>query len=109
MKAGNLSKYFAFFYISFFEDPVEAKGFGENKTVFQGGKETFSCPVDGIPKPSITWYRAGDMRGMIIFTGDKLEARDTGCYTCVARNSCGTSINITQCLTVGKPFLTLLT
>ncbi|XP_067029803.1 protein CEPU-1-like isoform X1 [Acropora muricata] len=80
--------------------PVEAKGFGENKTVFQGGKETFSCPVDGIPKPSITWYRGGDIRGMIIFTGDKLEARDTGCYTCVARNSCGTSINITQCLTV---------
>lgn len=32
--------------------PVEAKGFGENKTVFQGGKETFSCPVDGIPNPA---------------------------------------------------------
>ena len=76
----------------------------KNQTVVQGSKTTFSCPVDGIPKPNITWYRGSDISGMPIFIGEKLEARDTGCYTCVASNSPGTSINITQCLTVGKPF-----
>ncbi|XP_015774656.1 PREDICTED: limbic system-associated membrane protein-like isoform X3 [Acropora digitifera] len=80
--------------------PVEAKGFGENDTVIQGGKKTFSCPVDGIPKPNITWYRGREVSGTPIFIGEKLEARDTGCYTCAASNSLGTSINITQCLTV---------
>lgn len=100
----NLSDYFVFVCVSFFIDPAEAKGFGENETVAQGVKKTFSCPVDGIPKPNVTWYRGSGVSGMPIFIGERLEARDTGCYTCAASNSLGTSISITQCLTVGKPF-----
>ncbi|XP_044179920.1 limbic system-associated membrane protein-like [Acropora millepora] len=80
--------------------PVEAKGFGENATVAQGGNKTFSCPVEGIPEPNITWYRGSGATETPIFIGEKLEARYTGCYTCVASNSLGNSINITQCLTV---------
>ena len=88
-----------------FKDPVEGNRSGENKTVFRGGKGTFSCPVDGIPKPNITWYRGVDVSGTPISNGKKLEAMDPGCYTCVASNSLGVPINITQCLTVGKSFL----
>ncbi|XP_044171380.1 limbic system-associated membrane protein-like [Acropora millepora] len=84
--------------------PVEAKEFGVNKTVGQGRKTTLSCPVDGIPKPNITWYRGNDANGSPIFIGVKLEAREAGCYTCVASNSLGIPVSITQCLTVGKPF-----
>ena len=93
-----------FLYVSFFKDPVEAKGFGENKTVGKRGRATFSCPVDGVPEPNITWYRGSEVSGTPIFIGEKLEASDTGCYTCVASNSLGLPVNITQCLTVGKPF-----
>ncbi|XP_067030759.1 neurotrimin-like [Acropora muricata] len=78
--------------------PVEAKGFGKNETLIQGGRKTLSCPVRGIPKPNITWYRGSEVIGRPIFFGEKLEVRDTGCYTCVASNSLGTPINITQCL-----------
>jgi len=82
--------------------PVEAKRSGENKTVFRGVKVTLSCPVDGIPKPNITWYRGVDVSVTPIYNGEKLEAMDTGCYTCVASNSLGEPINITQCLTVAS-------
>ena len=73
--------------------------------MFRGVKVTFSCPVDGIPKPNITWYRGVDVSVTPIYNGEKLEAMDTGCYTCVASNSLGEPISITQCLTVGKSFL----
>ncbi|XP_074634729.1 neurotrimin-like isoform X3 [Acropora palmata] len=88
--------------------PVEAKGFGENKTVVKGGRETFSCPVDGVPEPNITWYRGSEVSGTPIFIGEKLEASDTGCYTCVASNSLGMPIRITQCLTVEGPSRTVI-
>ncbi|XP_067029796.1 opioid-binding protein/cell adhesion molecule-like isoform X2 [Acropora muricata] len=78
--------------------PVEAKGFGKNETLIQGDRKTLSCPVHGSPKPNITWYRSSEVIGRPIFVGEKLEVRGTGCYTCVASNSLGTPINITQCL-----------
>ncbi|XP_015777420.1 PREDICTED: protein CEPU-1-like isoform X2 [Acropora digitifera] len=89
--------------------PVEAKGLGENKTVGKIGRDTFSCPVDGVPEPNITWYRGSEVKGTPIFIGEKLEASDTGCYTCVASNSLGKSINITQCLTVEESSTTSTT
>ncbi|XP_067054192.1 protein CEPU-1-like isoform X2 [Acropora muricata] len=89
--------------------PVEAKGLGENKTVGKRGRDTFSCPVDGVPEPNITWYRGSEVKGTPIFIGEKLEASDTGCYTCVASNSLGKSINITQCLTVEESSTTSTT
>ncbi|KAK2549882.1 hypothetical protein P5673_029591 [Acropora cervicornis] len=88
---------------------VYSKGFGENKTVGKGGRETFSCPVDGVPEPNITWYRGSEVSGTPIFIGEKLEASDTGCYTCVASNSLGMPISITQCLTVEESSATSTT
>ena len=64
----------------------------------QGGNKTFSCPVDGNPQPNITWYRGSEVSETPIFSGEKLEARESGCYTCVASNSVGKSVIITQCL-----------
>ena len=90
--------FFTFFNVLFFEDPVEATSFGENATVSQGGNKTFSCPVDGNPQPNITWYRSSEDSGKPICYEKELEARESGCYTCVASNSLGQSISITQCL-----------
>lgn len=88
--------------VSFFKDPVEAIDFGENATVPQGDNKTFSCLVDGIPKPNISWYRGSKVRGKPIFSGEKFEASERGCYTCVASNSLGKPVTIIHCLKDGK-------
>ena len=58
----------------------------------------FSCPVDGNPEPNITWYT--EKTGVKISSGKQLAAKESGCYTCVAWNDFGPSVNITQCLTI---------
>ena len=96
---GMHNYYFAFFNVQFFYDPVEATGFGENATVSQGGTKTFSCSVDGNPKPNISWYRGSEVSGRQIFSVEKLEAIESGCYTCGASNSVGQSVRkFTHCL-----------
>lgn len=89
------------------KDPAEATGRGKNATMPEGRETAFFCPVDGNPKPNISWYRGSEVRGRPILSGEKLEARVSGCYTCVASNSLGTSRGITQCLTVtvGKLYI----
>jgi len=77
---------------------VEATGSGENVTVAGGVAKAFTCPVDGNPEPRIEWYN--NKTGRKISIGKQLEARESGCYTCVASNSLGTSVNITQCLII---------
>lgn len=79
---------------------VEAAGFGINATVPEGGTKTFSCPVDGNPKPNISWY--SEVSETPIFSGEKLKARESGCYTCVASNSLGKPVSIRHCLTVDE-------
>ena len=93
---GMHNYYFAFF-VSFFQDPVEATGFGETATVSQGGTETFSCSVDENLRPNISWYRGSEVSGRHIFSAEKLEAIESGCYTCAASNSVGLSV-IKLCL-----------
>lgn len=66
----------------------------------RGGEKTFSCPVDGNPEPEIEWYK--EKTGRKISCERQVEVKESGCYTCVASNSVGPSINITQCLIVGK-------
>ncbi|XP_015755461.1 PREDICTED: neuronal growth regulator 1-like [Acropora digitifera] len=77
--------------------PVEATGIGENSTVLEEGVKTFSCPVAGNPKPNVTWYRGNEVSGKPICYEEKLEARESGCYTCAASNFLGQSVSITQC------------
>ena len=87
---------------SFFQDHVEATGSGENATVPEGGAKKFSCPVAGNPAPKIKWFKGSELRGTPISNEKELEATENGCYTCLASNSLGTSVSITQCLTIGK-------
>ncbi|XP_044164816.1 fibroblast growth factor receptor 2-like isoform X1 [Acropora millepora] len=70
----------------------EANGNGQNATVAEGVEHTFSCPVDGNPVPSFTWYSES--------IGKQFKTRQSGCYICVARNVHGISDNITQCLII---------
>ncbi|XP_067052294.1 fibroblast growth factor receptor 2-like isoform X2 [Acropora muricata] len=77
---------------------VEATGRGKNVTVAGGMAQIFTCPVDGNPEPTIEWY--DEKTGIKISSGKHLEARESGCYTCTASNSLGTSVNISQCLIV---------
>ena len=96
----RLEQFIAFDYVCFFTDSVEATGSGENVTVAGGVAKAFTCPVDGNPEPRIEWYN--NKTGRKISIGKQLEARESGCYTCVASNSLGTSVNITQCLIICK-------
>lgn len=84
----------------FFSDSVEATASGKNVTVAAGVEQILTCPVDGNPEPKIEWY--DEKTGIKISSGKHLEARESGCYTCTASNSLGTSVNISQCLIVGK-------
>ena len=68
----------------------------------EGRAKRFSCPVTGNPAPNIKWYKASELSGAPISNEKELEARETGCYTCLASNLFGTSVSITQCLIVGK-------
>ena len=65
--------------------------------------KTFTCPVNGNPEPNIEWYR--EETGRKISCGKQYKTGESGCYFCVASNSFGTAVNITQCLIVGKSVL----
>ncbi|XP_015768091.1 PREDICTED: fibroblast growth factor receptor 2-like isoform X5 [Acropora digitifera] len=79
---------------------VEATGGGENATVPEGRAKRFSCPVAGNPTPNIKWFKGSELSGAPISNEKELEATENGCYTCLASNSLGTSVSITQCLTI---------
>ena len=87
---------------------MEATGKAENATLLEGNAKNLSCPTDGNPKPNITWFRESEVGGIHISSGEQLtveKVMESVCYTCVASNSLGRSISLTQCLIVGKPFL----
>ena len=86
-----------------FKDPVEATGKGETAFVAGGIVKTFTCPVNGNPEPNIEWY--SEETGRKVFCGKQYQTGESGCYSCVASNSFGTAVNITQCLIVGMSVL----
>ena len=63
----------------------------------QGSVQTLSSPVDGNPEPNISWYKGSESSGRPIFSEEKLESRESGCYNCVS-NSLRLSVRITPCL-----------
>ncbi|XP_067030288.1 protein amalgam-like isoform X2 [Acropora muricata] len=85
--------------------PVETTGIGKNVTVVKGTEANISCPVAGNPQPNITWYKGSELGGVKISHGKKLTVKEkiemSLCYVCVASNSLGKPVNITQCFTVG--------
>ena len=71
--------------------------------MFLGSSVSLTCPIDGNPEPSITWYKGAGVN--VLFSGKVLnfpqtKSNDTGCYTCSASNLLGTN-SLTQCLLVG--------
>ena len=103
VKSRSHNSIIAFCCITFFKDPVEATGKGQNYFLKKGSSVRFKCPVAGNPEPNISWYNGSTVP---ISFEKELESRESGCYTCIADNSLGKSINITQCLTIitGKLF-----
>ena len=98
----NISSSFIFLLLPFSVGP-SATGIGQNITVGIGKSQSFGCPVDGNPEPTITWFNTS---GKVIYSGKTLnfpstKLSDTGCYTCSAKNFLGT-VNVTHCLVVGK-------
>ena len=65
-----------------------------------GQPVTFTCVVEGIPTPTVTWYRnGGNPRGMTSVSGSNRNMNtltisssvvgDTGMYQCIAENVVG--------------------
>lgn len=86
---------FTFFYVTFFEDPVEATHKGQNYYVLEGTSKTLTCPVAGNPEPNITWYNSSRAP---VSNKKEFEAEKSDCYICVANNFFGTLVNIIKCL-----------
>ena len=78
---------------------------GHTIDVTEGSAASISCPVDGNPRPNITWYKGNDTSSKII-NKSTLEFPDTtlsdsGWYTCFAENSLG-KVTARVHLLVGK-------
>ncbi|MBN3303965.1 WFKN protein, partial [Amia calva] len=77
-----------------------------HQSVYQGGTVSFHCDIVGIPTPDVTWEKQTEHRESLIMRPDQMygnlvitnigqlviynaQTRDTGIYTCIARNSAG--------------------
>lgn len=75
-----------------------------NQSVFQGTNVQFSCKVDGIPKPSVAWFRHNDVAPLqnsssTVMTQSgqtfhlsilNISLNDQGRFKCVASSKFGT-------------------
>ena len=72
---------------------------------------TLRCNANGLPKPSISWSRDGN----IVQTGSPIlrliaaKKGDTGSYTCIAENLAGKIDKISEITVEGESVLRLLT
>ncbi|XP_068686985.1 fibroblast growth factor receptor 3-like [Montipora foliosa] len=82
--------------------PAQASGCRADVSIPEGSTTLFSCPVDGNPEPTITWYIGSEAGGPVISNKKQLEAGESGCYTCSASNSLGTPVTVTQCLRIER-------
>ncbi|XP_068733262.1 neuronal growth regulator 1-like [Montipora capricornis] len=80
--------------------PAQVSGCRADVTIPERSTTLFSCPVDGNPEPTITWYIGSEAGGPVISNKKQLEAGESGCYTCSASNSLGPPVTVTQCLKI---------
>lgn len=90
---------------AFFTAPptIDRKYLKSNYFVKEGDSVIIKCPINGHPKPILTWLKDSDVIPLhssshIIFSEDfqQLElrytsTRDAGKYTCIAGNEVGTA------------------
>ena len=78
---------------------LDGAGSTEDVTVIKGNVASLLCNADGIPPPTISWFKDGgtllpDHNVIFLKRNTTLEMRrarvnDTGRYTCVANNTAG--------------------
>ena len=74
----------------------------------EGGSKILTCPVVGNPAPNIKWFKGSETSGTPMSIEQDLtvkDVRESVCFSCVASNSLGTPVSISQCLIVGKSYL----
>ena len=89
------------------EAPYLSDGAVSNTTIIENNRVTLPCPVQGTPKPEITWYR-GDSpvlnhrvtsEGSLVL--EQPSANDTAQYRCVASNVAGNVTHTVDLLVFG--------
>ena len=95
----NLSLYFSFFSVPPSIDTVNASP--SNSTVIKNNPLYLDCPVTGIPRPKVFWYKDGEIVSpdldpnlRLLAEGRRLEiigarVTDAGSYKCVGENVAG--------------------
>ena len=78
---------------------VDAESLIDREVLVGGGSVTYICEVDGIPTPTVTWYRnggivRGDVSDGISVNGNQLtiaepQVSHSGVYQCQAANIIG--------------------
>ena len=85
-------------------DPPSVTNHSQTISVTLGESATLSCPVDGNPKPYITWYKGNVICGTVLSSVNfpNTGLSDSGWYTCFANNSLGTPVSVSLQLLVGE-------
>ena len=84
---------------------------GGNATILTGANLLITCPAEGVPPPSITWYRLRaelSSGGNVVIdksTGSlnllNVQTDDLGPYRCVAQNLLGSDRMTTHLMPIG--------
>jgi len=93
------------------EAPYLSDGVPSNTTVIENNPITLPCPVQGTPRPQITWYRGDSpvMSHRVTSEGslvlDRVVANDTGQYRCVAVNVAGNITHTVDLVVYGEIYV----
>ena len=108
LKRTNIYSFLKKYLIVFFFRLVSPQVIERNKTylALPGDPTILTCPVDGNPSPSVTWYKGNDSSEQPLHTGKmwklcQTKSSDSGLCTCFASTSLGT-VTATVILEVGE-------